>query len=347
MNPNMKTVSNNSSTIAMNEPNLTGFSIKNTKLIYYNSTDNIYELSMSDYIRLDRPRRINVVNDEIIALEDNEIEENNTYVFYDYGNKIWANIKCEKMSVLGTNSTTYWTWIPRYAYNINDKTVEAKFIDNSNKYYDLERGLVEIDNNYTVHPSFRQNNTELDGIWMSKYEPSKGSDESIISDKVLSPDVSGFDEETTYIMAYKSDGNEYKEIPLSTYNQLFDNSVTDNNAVRKVIIDNDNNVSNSVGNTDEENTYYIYDYKNKIWSTIKCVDNNIETWWTWIPRYAYYIDLIDNVNILFIDENDNLLDTSVYSVLPDIYTVHPAFNQNETHLKGIWMSKYEPSEKNN
>ena len=47
--------------------------------------------------------------------------------------------------------------------------------------------------------------------------------------------------------------------------------------------------------------------------------------------------------MIFVDENDKPLNTSVYgNSLPEGYTVHEAFKQQDG-LKGIWLSKYQPS----
>jgi hypothetical protein len=299
------------------------------------------------------------------------------YTLYDYTNKIWANIKCENTSSTGLTTTSYWTWIPRYAYLVSSdgKSVDIKYLNTSNQYYNGDtKTLSSLASTYTVHPAFNQDGTQQ-GIWMSKYEPSKATD-GVVDNNNLSPSIDGYDENNTYIMAYASDGNTYKKIKLSIYKELFSTGEDDTEySERKVAISNSSGdtikdesdktllgrvveTKDESGNITQSKTlenseiYYIYDYANKIWANIECTNTSSEgitttTWWTWVPRYAYRITggntaIGDKeVEILFVDTNDIPFDDR-YSVLPANYTVHPAFNQ-DSKLRGIWMSKYEPS----
>lgn len=75
---------------------------------------------------------------------------------------------------------------------------------------------------------------------------------------------------------------------------------------------------------------------NQIWANIKIVENGIETWWVWIPRYAHSSGS-NNTEVKFIDINNKPLDGSELAA----YEVAGAFEGNKK--KGIWISKYEPS----
>ena len=89
-------------------------------------------------------------------------------------------------------------------------------------------------------------------------------------------------------------------------------------------------------------TYYFCNYGSKIWANVKCQANGAISYWTWIPRYAYKLES-GTTKVIFVDENDRPLNTSVYgNSLPEGYTVHEAFKQQDG-LKGIWFSKYQPS----
>ena len=89
-------------------------------------------------------------------------------------------------------------------------------------------------------------------------------------------------------------------------------------------------------------TYYFYNYTKKIWANIKCETDGVQSYWVWIPRFAYKIES-GTTKVILIDENNDPLNTSEYgSTLPEGYTVHEAFLQ-QSGLKGIWFSKYEPS----
>ena len=81
-----------------------------------------------------------------------------------------------------------------------------------------------------------------------------------------------------------------------------------------------------------------YDYSKKIWANVKVVANGVETWWVWIPKYAYSITG-DETNIIFLDENNNPRDGGT---LASNYVPHPAFKNRN----GLWVSKYEVDEKN-
>ncbi len=76
----------------------------------------------------------------------------------------------------------------------------------------------------------------------------------------------------------------------------------------------------------------------QIWANIKVVSEGVETWWVWIPKYAYNITGVETT-IIFLDESGNPIDGST---LPSNYIPHPAFNGG---LTGIWASKYETSNK--
>lgn len=105
---------------------------------------------------------------------------------------------------------------------------------------------------------------------------------------------------------------------------------------------------------DGDTTYTWYDYSNKIWANVKTVANGLESWWVWIPRYAYKLpsNPNDDTEIIFVDTNNRPLEPQKYgSTLPLGFTVHPAFNQDTdsggSPLSGIWVSKYKPSKVGN
>ncbi|NLC87173.1 MAG: hypothetical protein GX682_00070, partial [Clostridiaceae bacterium] len=73
-------------------------------------------------------------------------------------------------------------------------------------------------------------------------------------------------------------------------------------------------------------------------------------WWVWIPRYAYCINTASQeADVIFVDLDNKPIDKERYGDnLPDNFIVHPAFTVTNSggtvrELKGIWMSKYEPS----
>lgn len=170
-------------------------------------------------------------------------------------------------------------------------------------------------------------NVELDD---SKYMLATESEVVTVSgEKYYAPNLKGFNGLTTYA-EYYSDANEIVEIGISLHM---------NQQVLSQIVDGDT-------------TYTWYDYANKKWANIKTTANQYEAWWTWIPRYAYKIEstTASEIQIIYVDTEGKPLDTEKYGeTLPEGYIVHPAFNQdtdengNILPLKGIWVSKYNPS----
>ena len=145
--------------IAYYEPDLQNFNAGVVSLVYYQKKN---DGSLGD--ELEVPYTLSELTAEA------EIDGDN-YIWYDYSNKVWANIKC----VSSTDLTSYWVWIPRYAYKINGSNVDIKYITDTNEYYDSETDSYKaIDSNeYVVAAAFEQGGQHLKGIWMSKYEPSK------------------------------------------------------------------------------------------------------------------------------------------------------------------------------
>ena len=128
---------------------------------------------------------------ETIKLGDTAFNSN---IWYDYGNKKWANSTTEDGSM--------WVWIPRFAYKItyedpSDKskggTIDVKFlIGDTDQYYDnggniqtakratSKDEIVDTTSDYYVHPAFTDESSidyanggwdkELTGIWVAKFE---------------------------------------------------------------------------------------------------------------------------------------------------------------------------------
>ena len=201
-----------------------------------------------------------------------------------------------------SNNEAWWVWIPRYSYTI----------DSTNKTTAIN--FVKI--NEQASPSFTVDGKELKGIWASKYEPSTSTTSNTAMLPYYLPDMSGFNPETTYLEIYDEETENFTANPV----KLAD-----------------------VGNLKDfakNNLWFNYD--KKIWANIKTTDNGVESWWVWIPRYAYSI-AGSATDIKFVDIYNTPVDGS------DLYnfTVHPAFTVRDgdkvTELKGIWVSKYEPS----
>ena len=294
--------------IAYYEPDLENFKAGVTSIVYYKK-GNLNETK-------EIPSYLSGATDEVKV-------KNDTYIWYDYSqsSKMWANVKCESANEL----VSYWVWIPRYAYKIDGSNVDIKFITIDNKYYDGEtEEYKSIGTDYVVGAAFEQGGNHLKGIWMSKYEPSKeslGYKPSTDATAVNAPDLSNFNEDITYYVTYGDNGN-----GAEVATPVKGNSAPDN----------------------------WYDYTQKRWANIKCENetangDKITSYWVWIPRYASRVSQ-GQVEIIYIDENNNPLDENYknkYTIGTDDtsdFKVQAAFEQNNQHLKGIWVAKYEPSD---
>lgn len=95
------------------------------------------------------------------------IKEKPQKEWYDYSNQNWANIV-----TTANNTTTYFTWIPRYEYKI---TSDRGNLDTSNRRIDVTFIGTNITNSncangYKVPEAFTFNGTELSGYWITKYQ---------------------------------------------------------------------------------------------------------------------------------------------------------------------------------
>ena len=270
------------------EPNLAGFNLDKTSIVYYevrdeNSTDTTQlateVVPVEDYIKNGKQRTIQ--------------KGNTTYEFYNYAKQRWANILVEN-----NDMKSYWVWIPRYSYKEGDVS-DIKFID-------LD---TQPEEGYIVHSDFADGKK---GIWVSKYEPIQTANTTVANFPYYLPDLTGFNRDNTYIEVYNKEENKFDETPLNQINDIKDFAKKNN----------------------------WFNYNEQIWANIRVYEpeSKTESWWVWIPRYAYSITG-NTTSIIFIDLDNKPLDGST---LPSNYIVHSAFEDGK---KGIWASKYEPIEK--
>ena len=166
-------------------PNLEGFNALTTKAEYYDEDGNVTEVGISLHM-----------NQQVInAIQDGDT----TYTWYDYSNKIWANIK-----TTANDYEAWWVWIPRYAYKIEGTSaseIDIIYVDLDGNPLDKEKYGETLPEGYIVHPAFNQGKA-LKGIWVSKYKPSYGKykeDDLEMTNQVSIPDMDGFDKENTYL----------------------------------------------------------------------------------------------------------------------------------------------------
>ena len=152
------------------------------------------------------------------------------------------------------------------------------------------------------------------------------------------PDLNGF-AYTTEIIYYNSDNISDDDVKIISIKEYIDNgkkfSIKDNNKTY-IFADYSNYTQSHLGKTTT---------KKPIWANIRTTSNGLKANWVWIPRYAYKLEG-GKTNIILIDSNNNPINTEKFgNTLPEGYTVHEAFVQ-DTDIRGMWFSKYNPSEKN-
>lgn len=114
-----------------------------------------------------------------MSYHKSSMENTYYYKWYDYDNNLYANTVTVNPNVqdlyinssIGTkinmaDINSIWVWIPRFNYEMNNKSVDIKYV-----------GV-----NENAFSAFNFNNEEISGFWISKFESSlDNSDECIIS----------------------------------------------------------------------------------------------------------------------------------------------------------------------
>ena len=125
--------------------------------------------------------------------------------------------------------------------------------------------------------------------------------------KVNIPDLSGFKQETTFYVTYDSNGQEHSTIPITE--------------------------------TAPENWY---DYGDSRWANIVTRNDELETYYTWIPRYEFKLDYTaERSNVNFI-EGTSKQTTDGYQI-PEAFWFDKNGNGTEEEgeqLTGYWAMKY-------
>ncbi len=135
--------------------------------------------------------------------------------------------------------------ITKYTVALNGKIVETITDDLSNigskviEFSDLRKG----DN--TINVTGLNSKGEVVGSMTKEYN----------SPIVNSPDLSGFDPETTFYVTYDEKGNEHSTVPIT-----------------------------------QKEPEGWYEYGSSIWANIVTRNNNGETYYVWIPRYQFKLD---------------------------------------------------------
>lgn len=123
---------------------------------------------------------------------------------------------------------------------------------------------------------------------------------------VNKPDLSEFDKNTTFYVTYDADGKEHSTIPIS-----------------------------------EEFPQYWYEYGESRWANIVIRNNELETYYTWIPRYEFVLDQTNERSIVkFIRGTEG---TPEEPITPE-YQIPEAFEFDGKQISGYWAMKYTAGE---
>ena len=120
-----------------------------------------------------------------------------TYKWYDYDSKMWANAVLVKS---GTRSTymssasgtvvsegdilAYYVWIPRYKYtlfNTTSTSMSAQLINVTFQTSSQAKATGTTNGQELTHPAFTFGTDELDGFWVGKFETSVDTSDSCYS----------------------------------------------------------------------------------------------------------------------------------------------------------------------
>lgn len=138
------------STVDANKPELTGF---NSDMTYYVVYDDEGNERVGDKIKND----------------GTNVPSN----WYNYSNNIWANIvvtdgKVENGQITDATKTTYYTWIPRYEFNI-EKSQQNQPTAARTEVRFLSGTSTETDIGYQIPEAFTFDGKEIPGYWYMKY----------------------------------------------------------------------------------------------------------------------------------------------------------------------------------
>ena len=124
----------------------------------------------------------------------NSTNSNNDW--YDYKEKKWANAVMvnatsrdnymnadEGTTITEDDVLAYYVWIPRYKYqlfNVNSEAIDPILIDVQFESKTTAKSVGSSNGEYLTHPAFTFGTTELDGIWVGKFDTSGTADNPTI-----------------------------------------------------------------------------------------------------------------------------------------------------------------------
>ncbi|MCI8482353.1 MAG: hypothetical protein HFJ27_04710 [Clostridia bacterium] len=280
--------------------------------------------------KLDQQNQKSIV--KFINVEDNsyiEVKEDETEIKYEWsklekeGYQIpesfsWVNEKGETIQLPGY-------WVSKYTLDdLKEYTLDYEMIANINSILvkDIKKNTSNTVEKYTyalngtiVKESTTPDNYEFTNLRVGdniiNITALDGNGEIIGSmTKVYSPaivnppDLTGFNQDTTFYVTWDANGIEHSEIPI----------------------------------TKEPPTAW-YEYGASMWANIVTRNNGVETYYTWIPRYEFSLDQLAQRSIVkFIKGASTQTSGNNYQIPESFSWVN---EKGETvQLTGYWVSKY-------
>ena len=139
------------------------------------------------YVTYEEDGEIEKIGDKI-TFDENGNPNNMPSNWYNYQNKIWANIvtaseeltEDEKADIKTATSknVAYWVWIPRYEYKIIDSSKEPDYIEGDKALEIVPIRFIDTNTTnpsegYKIPETFSWNENPIPGYWVSKYEVSE------------------------------------------------------------------------------------------------------------------------------------------------------------------------------
>ena len=293
--------------------------------------------------------------------------------WYDYGESRWANIVTRN-----DGQETYYTWIPRYSYILDQKNERStvSFISGTSK---------EVANGYTIPEAFTFNGKELTGFWAMKYTagdeyaPKFDTEVVATNNSISTKGITGTMVQTGQKYKYYING-EYK-VEKQTAEESFEYDKLSSNQKYTILVEIRDTSDELVGTIvkqistidankpeligfNKENTYYVlyddegnetigdkiendasnmpsgwYDYSKSKWANIVVKADGKTTYYTWIPRYEFKITNSQHKQPVSGRTEVRFIEKTSTNV--DVgYEIPEAFTFNGKELTGFWAMKY-------
>ena len=199
---------------------------------------------------------------------------------------------------LNTNITNL-NPITTYTISLNGKIVQK--INNASDVSNIGNKVIVLNNmkagDNTINVTGLNASGEVVGSMTKDYSPAV----------VNAPELSGFNQDTTFYVTYDDDGKEHSTTPIS-----------------------------------EATPQYWYEYGESKWANIVTRNNGLETYYTWIPRYAFTLDQTNQKStVKFISGTSTTVDGGYQ--IPDAFWFDKNSNRVQDEgeqLTGYWAMKY-------